>query len=203
MLLPPFENSHAATWLPKMPSRGRSNGPSGGCRKDGEPPSGSKSLVLQSEGTPCRPTEGTSVLPLEGCRVFTPPEGRHHLPSLQREHTCAVCTRGTPCSGCAAVNSPNIFSVVFIFAVRGIRLTCPIIWKFQIGKRRTNPGQQVNAERIPSTSSVWNSRSRELSKVLLFALQLHTRTAAVCDDTAQNQAMPADDSVHGVVSSCI
>ena len=32
--------AHAATWLPKMPSRGRSNGPSGGCRKDGEPPSG-------------------------------------------------------------------------------------------------------------------------------------------------------------------
>ena len=104
---------------PKCPLEGMPWSPSGGCRKDGEPPSGSKSLVLQSEGTPCRPTEGTSVLPLEGCRVFTPPEGRHHLPSLQREHTCAVCTRGTPCSGCAAVNSPNISSVVYIFAVRG------------------------------------------------------------------------------------
>ena len=151
-----------------MPSRGRSWSPSGGCRKDGEPPSGSKSLVLQSEGTPCRPTVGTSVLPLEGCRVFTPPEGRHHLPSLQREHTCAVCTRGTPCSGCAAVNSPNISSVVYLLFGDKAHLShnLEIPNREKENQPRTASKCRTNSIR---TSSVWNSRSREPSRKSFFS----------------------------------
>ena len=55
-----------------------------------------------------------------------------------------------------------------IFAVRGKSSLVPI-WNFQIGKRRIDPRQQINAERIPCTvCGIWeadNPRKSSFSPV--------------------------------------